>query len=210
MLDLDAVANVIASAVREATAPLLVRIDALERRELVLPVKGEDGKDVDMAEVTERIDSAVKAAVAALPPPRDGEDGNDGVGLAEALKDAEGHLVLVMTDGRTKNLGRIDGADGKDGETFTLDDFDIEPLDERTFKFKFTKGEVCHSFEFAFPVVLDRGVFKAGQPYERGDAVSWAGSLWIAQRATVDKPDGPESGWRLAVKKGRDGKDAGK
>ena len=44
--------------------------------------------------------------------------------------------------------------------------------------------------------------------YVRGDAVTWGGSLWIAQKETSAKPDSPESGFRLAVKKGRDGKDA--
>ena len=72
----------------------------------------------------------------------------------------------------------------------------------------FTRGDTKHSFELEFPVIIDRGVFKEGQAYVRGDAVTWGGSLWIAQKETGAKPDGPDSGWRLAVKKGRDGKDA--
>src|SRR5690606_20383513 len=114
MLELNDIADVVADAVREATAPLLARIDALEKRELVLPEKGDPG--VDMAEVEKRIETAVKSAVDALPAPKDGEPGNDGVGLADALKDAEGNLVLVMTDGRTKCLGKIDGNDGEPGK----------------------------------------------------------------------------------------------
>jgi collagen type III alpha len=58
--------------------------------------------------------------------------------------------------------------------------------------------------------VIDRGVYKAGETYEPGDAVTWGGSLWIAQKQTDAKPDTPESGFRLAVKRGRDGKDAKK
>jgi hypothetical protein len=130
------------------------------------------------------------------------------MGTADALIDRDGNLVLTFTDGRTKSLGLVHGKDGKNGETFTLDDFDILPdPDGRTFKFCFTRGEEMHSFEFAFPVVLDRGVWKEGT-YQHGDAVTWAGSLWIAQRDTDAKPDVADSGWRLAVKKGRDGKDA--
>jgi hypothetical protein len=55
--------------------------------------------------------------------------------------------------------------------------------------------------------VLDRGVWRAGC-YERGDGVTYAGSLFIAQRETTDseKP-GQSDGWRLAVKRGRDGQD---
>lgn len=169
----------------------------------VIAEKGEPGRDVDMDLVEKRIDAVVQAAVAAIPAP---QDGRDGVGLADALKDADGNLVLVMADGRTKTLGRVDGNDGADGETFTLDDFDIEQIDERSFKFGFTKGAVCHTFEFAFPVVLDRGVWATSKVYEKGDAVTWAGSLWIAQKDAPGKPDTADSGWRLAVKKGRDGK----
>ena len=40
--------------------------------------------------------------------------------------------------------------------------------------------------------------------YERGDAVTYGGSLWIAQRDTNEYPRGEDSGWRLAVKRGRD------
>lgn len=60
---------------------------------------------------------------------------------------------------------------------------------------------------FDLPVVIDRGVFKHGNTYKQGDAVTWGGSLWIAQEQTADKPGEPASkGWRLAVKKGRDAK----
>jgi hypothetical protein len=58
-------------------------------------------------------------------------------------------------------------------------------------------------------VVLDKGVYKADANYAAGDAVTWAGSIWIAQKrddATLPygKPSTPGSGWRLAVKAGRD------
>lgn len=60
---------------------------------------------------------------------------------------------------------------------------------------------------FDLPVMIDRGVFKHGSTYKPGDAVTWGGSLWIAQEPTADKPGEPGAkGWRLAVKKGRDAK----
>jgi len=52
----------------------------------------------------------------------------------------------------------------------------------------------------------DRGVHKAGGKYHQGDAVSYAGSLWIAQRATSESPGSGHPDWRLAVKRGNDGK----
>src|SRR5690625_966971 len=56
------------------------------------------------------------------------------------------------------------------------------------------------------PNLVYRGIWKDGQ-YERGDAVTWAGSLWIAEQDTMSKPSTDDSGWRLAVKKGRAGED---
>ena len=65
--------------------------------------------------------------------------------------------------------------------------------------------------EFRFSTVLDRGVYKAEHAYAPGDAVTWAGSIWIAQQVEADrgppvygKPGTAGSGWRLAVKAGRD------
>lgn len=128
-------------------------------------------------------------------------------GIADAVIDRDGGLVLTFSDGRTKEMGRIVGKDGDNGATFTLDDFDIvQGDDERTFKFCFTHGAEMHSFEFAFPVAIYRGVWKEKE-WQRGDMVTWAGSVWHADKATGAKPDTPDSGWRLAVKRGRDGKD---
>lgn len=241
MLDLADIADVVAGAVREATAPLIARLEVVESRELVLPEKGDRGEKgepgiVDPDVLKALVDEAVAGIELPEPIPgepgvpgepgdtgpagKDGEpgekgaDGKDGVGLADALIDNEGRLVLTLTDGRTKALGVVkgqdgaNGRDGADGRTFSLDDFDIIPYDdERTFKMCFTQGDVMHSFEISFPVVLDRGVWQE-RAYEKGDAVTWGGSLWIAQKDTDAKPDTADSGWRLAVKRGRDGRDA--
>lgn len=177
-VDMDAVAELIDKAVAEIPRP-------------------EDGKSVDMAEVEQVIAERVKAAVEALPVP------NDGIGLASAFKDQDGCLILTMTNGETRDLGPIDG---KNGATFTLDDFEVVPMDERTIKMGFTYGEVMHSFELEFPVPIYRGVFKEGQEYARGDMVTWAGSVYHAEKATTEKPGTDD--WTLAVKAGRHGRDA--
>lgn len=307
MLDLDDIADVVAGAVKAATAPLIERLDAqaklieaLEAREMPTAIKGDPG-EVDMEQVRSILSDLVNAAfatipapqdgksvdpdevrqmveeaVAALPPAKDGEsvdmdtvsdligkaalrvvgekapelvalipvpqapepiapdmaaieasiregiakavaelpaakDGADGIGLADALIDKEGHLVVTMTDGRTKALGPVvgkDGERGKDGETFTLDDFDIEQTDERTLEFKFLRGDTMHTFELEFPVPIFREAFKEGREYRKGDMVVWGGSLWAATKDTSAKPDGPDSGWMIAARKGRDGKSA--
>lgn len=145
-----------------------------------------------------------------------GKDGADGVGLAGAVIDRSGGLILTLTDGTTRELGLVvgrdgqkgdPGQDGKDGaDGLGFDDLEVVHDGLRTFTFRFAKGEKVKEFPFTLPVVLDCGVFKAGETYAAGDGVTWGGSFWIAQKDTTDKP-GEGDGWRLSVKKGRDGKD---
>lgn len=237
MFDGEAFGKAMVEIVREhvtrATAPLSERIAELEAREIPEAIrgergeKGERGESADMEQVERWVSEGIAAAVQAIPAPKDGnngadgqdgrdgtdgkdgKDGADGVGLADALIDKDGSLVLTMTDGRTKSLGRvvgIDGQNGADGEAFTLDDFDIEPLDERSIQLRFAKNGVTHSFDLEFPVPIYRGVYQTDGAYERGDMVTWGGSLWHADEKTAEKPDiGP---WRLVAKKGRDGRSA--
>jgi hypothetical protein len=51
-----------------------------------------------------------------------------------------------------------------------------------------------------------RGPFQDGESYAAGDVVQRGGSLWRCYSPTTKQP--PNDGWRLLVKKGRDGKDA--
>jgi hypothetical protein len=197
MLDLADIADVIADAVKEATTPLLQRIAALEQRELLLPEKGDPG------EPGERGSDGQNG--------RDGIDGKDGIGLADVLKDADGNLVVVMTDGRTKSLGPIDGKDGepgKDGLDGITPEFMDADFEGRTLRLSFGDGEQTKSVEFQMATPEYLGVFKEGETYERGDMVTWAGSTWHCDEPKGLKPGAPESGWTLAVKAGRAGKDA--
>ena len=61
-------------------------------------------------------------------------------------------------------------------------------------------------FHVKTAVVLDAGIWKEGA-YSIGDGVTSGGSFWIAQVETTAKP-GKSDDWRLAVKRGADGRDA--
>lgn len=181
----------------------------------------QDGKGVTAEDVAPLIAEEVQRAVSALPAPK------DGVGVAGAVIDREGSLILTLTNGETRDLGGVVGRDadmdsiarrieelvseiprpmdGKDG--FSLDSFDTElKEDGRTLLLKFVSGDTTETHELCFPLGIDRGVYKAETEYVRGDGVTWGGSFWIAQRDTSEKPETSDA-WRLAVKKGRDGKD---
>lgn len=256
------IVGVVKEYVRDTIAPILVRLDAIEKRQ---PEKGERGEKGDKGdagangadgergpqgepgEKGERGERGEKGETGDPgpegPPGKDGapgvvgekgdpgdpgpvgdpgrdgangKDGADGVGLAGAVIDRSGGLILTLTDGTTRELGLVVGRDGQKGEPgqdgvdgadgLGFDDLEVVHDGLRTFTFRFAKGEKVKEFPFTLPVVLDCGVFKSGNTYSSGDGVTWGGSFWIAQKDTTDKP-GEGDGWRLAVKKGRDGKD---
>lgn len=155
---------------------------------------GRDGEDADLQAVRTFIELEVEKRIALIPQAKNGEDGRDG------LPGVPGR------DGAPGGKG-ADGTNGADG--FGLGDFDATlGEDGRTITLAFSRGDVLVEKQIKLAVILDQGVYKADSDYQRGDAVSHGGSLWIAQRDAPGVPGTPESGWRLAVKKGRDGKDA--
>ena len=50
-----------------------------------------------------------------------------------------------------------------------------------------------------------QGVYENGRTYERGQLVTWGGSLWLSEREAKTKP-GESAEWKLVVKRGADGK----
>lgn len=186
-------------------------------------------KDVTVDDVSPMIEEQIAKGLAAIPVPKDGKDGKDGapgkdgepgkdgapgkdgVGLAGGIIDRDGHLNFTLTDGTVRDLGMVCGKDGEPGKPgadgFGFDDLTEELADDgRTIITRYIKGERVKEFRHALAVVLDRGVYKSGCAYQTGDGVSYGGSFWIAQATTDEKPEGGK-GWRLAVKRGRDGKD---
>ena len=96
MPDKDALAFVIAEVVKAATAPLLLRIAALEAVQVVEGPPGHDGKDAD----PEFIRAEVAKAVAALPAPVNGRDGKDAPAPdVEAIAKRAAALVPAPKDG---------------------------------------------------------------------------------------------------------------
>lgn len=199
------------SAIAAATAPLLERIARLEAR---APEKGDKG---DVGEAG-RPGKDGEAGPAGDPGPP-GAAGPAGAAGEKGEPGAKGEAGPAGRDGRDGQPGRdgekgIDGKDGapglngKDGiDGLGFDDIQVEFDGERSFKLVFIRGDQRKEFgAFILPTVIDRGVWKEGE-FKRGDAVTWGGSLWIAQKDTAGKPDTPDSGWRLSAKKGRDGKD---
>ncbi|WP_293676079.1 hypothetical protein [uncultured Phenylobacterium sp.] len=114
-------------------------------------------------------------------------------------------LILLKTS-NDRLQERLKRLEDRAAEAF-IDDIQVEQPGLRTMVLSFTRGEVARRFELSLGGFVDRGVHKDGEAYELGDAVTFGGQLWIAQGPTTEKPGGNDA-WRLAVRKGRDGKDA--
>ncbi|WP_430261924.1 hypothetical protein [Neorhizobium sp. DAR64862/K0K3] len=204
------------AAVSEIPAPVDLSTDLEALKAVVASIPApQDGKGVTVEDVAPLIASEVEKRVSGLPVAKDGKDGvngRDGVGLAGALIDRGGELVVTLTNGATKNLGPVVGKDGDPGKPgrdgFALEDFDASVMDDgRTVLLAFTGKNIDYSVELGFPVMLYRGVFTEGT-YSKGDTVTWGGSLWHCDADKTDsKPGDGSKDWTLCAKKGRDGKD---
>lgn len=58
------------------------------------------------------------------------------------------------------------------------------------------------------PILKFCGPWEKDRAYVAGSVVSFDGSAWVAQDSTSDRPGAGQTSWRLAVKRGTDGKDA--
>lgn len=138
-----------------------------------------------------------------------GEAGADGVGLAGAMIDRDGNLIVTKTNGDAVPLGCVvgkDGQNGKDGsDGLGFDDMDVDYDGERTFTFKWQRGDIVKTKSFHVPTVIDRGYWSEGTKAEKGDAMTHNGTLWIAVRDTDARPCRESEDWRIGARKGRDG-----
>jgi len=230
--ELDTLAAVIASTIKDATDPLLERIKALEEARYVAenlspPLlaepgppgpAGKDAEPVDLAEVA-------RMAAALVPIPKDGKDGINGKDAAidlQAIATAAAALVPIPRDGRDGMTGQpgppgrdgakgadgLNGKDGKDAVPFTAFDASYE-AETAELVHRYTCGDEVKEYRWKTSVPRYKGIYEHGKTYEAGEAVTYSSSLWIAGQTTQAKPGGSDAesrAWRLAVKKGTDGK----
>ncbi len=155
---------------------------------------GKDGTSVTLADVAPLIEQAVKA----LPP---APPGKDGVGVAGAMIDREDCLLLTLTNGEVKNLGRVVGKDGASFDEFSME-FDAEASEV---VIKARSGDVAKEVRAPIRGITLGGYWRGGTRAKAQEAWSHGGCLWVAKRDTSSKPDATSEDWILAARKGRDG-----
>lgn len=186
--------------------------------------KPQDGKSVTVEDLEPLIATEVTKAVEAIPPAK------DGVGVVSALIDRDGHLIVTLSDGATKDVGAVVGRDadlddmhrtivaelekwprpkdGKDGLGFEDMDVIYDDLGHMTVTFE--RGDIVKTWPMHNPVFA--GVFKEGTAYRRGALVQFGGHVWTAKDDTDGsvKPDEHTADgkrvWVLSVRRGREGK----
>jgi hypothetical protein len=159
---------------------------------------------------------------------KDGRDGKDGSGVAGAMIDRGGCLVLTLTNGETKSLGVVVGADGKSGVDGTngkdgrdgkdgtngqdgrdgigLDDFEIRYLPEsHEIEIKASCANRTKSLRYPAGGIRLAGYWREGNSAKAAEAWSCGGALWIAKCDTTSKPADENDAWVLAARAGRDG-----
>lgn len=142
---------------------------------------------------------------------RDGRDGKDGEDGRDAL---EIEILPDIDDEKNYQNGTYAAHNGgiwrKNGNwkciVNGIADIKIENH-QRTFSIKtvLSSGEVTEK-TFDIPVMIYRGVYKAGESYAHGDVVTWSGSMFHCNDDTIEPP-GTKS-WTLCAKRGRDGRDS--
>lgn len=190
-------------------APLVAAEVAKAVAELPRP---KDGESVPADEVQRMVDEAVTKALSAVVAPKDGEPGRDALQLElQPAIDLEKTYPRGTYARHAGGLWRaFEATKGLHGWECVVDGISHLQIEqdgrEFTLVAKTSSGdEVRKSVKVA--ALVDRGVFKAGTEYEAGDGVTWGGSFFIAQKdAPRGHPGEPGcDGWRLAVKRGRDG-----
>lgn len=208
-------------------APVLAKLEALEAKEI--PKADDIVREILAGDRLETlVDLHVTEAVAALPPPKDGEDappvtedqvakavagylqanpvknGEDGIGIAAFMRNEKGELIATNTRGEIFNLGKIKGEDGKDGLGF--DDLTVS-FDGDAIVHEYKRGDQCKSVRFPLNVMRHIGFWREGMAAKSGNTVTNSGSLWLALRDTDETPSYNAKDWILAARAGRDGQD---
>lgn len=200
---------------------------------------GRDGKDIDPEHARTLVAAEVSRAVKELPPAQPGKDANEAEiilrvtdnvmksirmpqdGKSVTIDDMtpvfEGEVARWALEFERRAADSLQRAvdklpkpkDGRDG--LSLDNFDAELKDGgRVLVLKVSGGGREVVRELTLDTLIGRGIYKSGGSYRKGDAVTYAGSLWTAQKDTAFPPksDKAPDDWALSVKCGRDGKDA--
>lgn len=218
-MDVEKIADSIFKRVQEridvALAPVIERLTAVEAKEI--PEASAIIKTILAGdELATLVNLEVTEAVSQIPAPKDGEPGEkgdpgkDGVGLAGALIDRDGNLVVTLANGEAKSLGQVVGKDGEPGKDGT-DGIGFESLevgfDGENIVHEYKSGTRTVTQKFPIQVMRHIGFWREGMEAKSGNLASHAGSLWYCLNDTKSRPSYESEDWILSARAGRNGQD---
>lgn len=224
----DLVAELLESRVTESLGAVLdshVKTikDAAEAviAEIPAPVNGKDGKDgasVSIDDLLPHVEKMAKELFDSIPKPQDGERGEPG-------KDATDIHILPAIDfeksyprgtwahhngGLYKSHANTLGERGWDCVINGIASIDVDKSSDREITVKITdsRGEQVVK-TFSMQNVIYQGIYdeKKDADYEDGDMVTCGGSVWHCLSKNPGRPGDANPNWKLAVKRGQNGKD---
>lgn len=213
----------------EDVAPL-IRDEVAKAVANVPPAK--DGESVTAADVRPMLEELVAEAMKALPPAEPGKDADMDALRAHLAELVKGILppaaptvdeIAATFERRFSDLTLSWERQARDvfekaadrmpipkngRDALPVESFDLQlGEDGRTVTVKMQAGETVVEKSVKLPTVIDRGVYSGEKAYEHGDGTTYGGCFWIAQKDAPAGVPGGSADWRMAVKKGRDGKD---
>lgn len=208
----EAVFRGVEARLEKALGPLLDRLEALEQVEI--PTASEVAKTIlGGDEIATLVDLHVTEAVSQIEPIKGekgepGQDGRDGIGLAGAIIDRNGELVVTLANGEAKSLGQVVGRDGVNGTNGK----DGAGLVDLVRSYDADAHEIVEKWgekELRYPAggIRPGGYWREGTKAVAAQVWNHAGVAWIAKRDTSSKPMRESDDWEIFANKGRDGQD---
>lgn len=208
----EAVFRGVEARLEKALGPLLDRLEALEQVEI--PTASDVAKTIlGGDEIATLVDLHVTEAVSQIDPIKGekgepGQDGRDGIGLAGALIDRNGELVVTLANGEAKSLGQVVGRDGVNGTNGK----DGAGLVDLVRSYDADAHEIVEKWgekELRYPAggIRPGGYWREGTKAVAAQVWNHAGVAWIAKRDTSSKPMRESDDWEIFANKGRDGQD---
>lgn len=177
--------------------------------------KAKDGDSVPAEAVQAMVEEAVAKAVSAIPKAADGNPGRDALDIEilpviDAEKSYPRGTYAMHRGGLWKSFQNTVGWTGWECLVNGVHKFHVAQLDANDPRKFYAISELsdCTSIhtDITLPTMQYKQVWKEGVNYQKGDTVTWGGSLWHCEKDTAEKPSEGHECWKLAVKKGRDGK----
>jgi hypothetical protein len=163
-----------------------------------------------LQQVEKMVADAVAAAIANIPPAKDGEDGKDALAIQilPAIDESKSYprgTFALHKNGTWRAYQKTVGMKGWECTQVGVADINIEMVDDRTLSIKtiLSNGETQEK-TLKLKNTIYKGVVKDGEVYEECDFVTWGGSIWHCDEPTNERPREGHKSWTLAVKKGRD------